>query len=104
MSLSNIFYEICCLINYPWVSLVHQLLVTLLYCQEEVSWFTPKVGTHLYWHFYDLVLVSRPHSVMLGFPFVTPASFITCELIYLILWRDTLTFFTDPVTAMANII
>jgi len=43
-----IFYEICCLINYPWVSLVHQLLVTLLYCQVEASWFTLKVGIHLY--------------------------------------------------------
>ena len=64
-----IFYEFCYLINYPWVSLVHQLLVTLLYCQVKTSWFTLKVGTHLYLAFSRIGTSIETPSHYAGIPF-----------------------------------
>src|SRR6266496_6015474 len=41
---------------------------------------------------------------MLGFPFITFAPFVARKLICLILWRDSLTFFTNPVSTVSDII
>ncbi len=41
---------------------------------------------------------------MLGFPFITLASFIICKLVSLVLLRNSLVFFTNPMITMANVI
>ena len=51
-----------------------------------------------------MVLVSRFHSIMLRFPFVALASFVTGELVHLIFWRYSLAIFTNLVTTMTYII